>query len=434
MQPIRKCRSCDRSGPREAGFGLIELVVAISVLAVVTMGLGLSMGSALNLARNNRNRTIAANLASQEMDIVRSAKFVDLTPGLLVSNQVLDGVSYTVRRESLLVAQNASSGPCDSAAGTQPAFLRVTVFVSWPNMTGTRPVSTQTVLTPPVGAYDPNSGNLAVTVRDRTATVASGHTVSVTGPGVNKSEVTTSEGCAFFGFLPAGTYDVKVDNPSYVDRQGVAAPTRSVDVTVGLTQSVQFDYDRAASAIFSVAGVAGGVAAPTLPVTVANAGLQPIPVKSFSGTSFPLTVSTLFPFTDGYEYFLGLCNDADPEGLNGSLAYYPGAVRPPAMATGPGQTVSTTIQAPSLDVTVTKTISGVPTPMANATVTLLHAVSPGCTVATSYVAGVTDSTGTLRVLMPFGTWKLRAPTGLPSTDQVFTPAGPNPTSVALVMT
>ena len=55
----------------EDGFSLIELIVALAVLAIVLGAALPAMYSALGLARNNRNRSIAANLGSQEIDIVR---------------------------------------------------------------------------------------------------------------------------------------------------------------------------------------------------------------------------------------------------------------------------------------------------------------------------------------------------------------------------
>ena len=84
----------------ERGLTMIELVVAVSVFAILAGGLALTIDSGLNLARNNRNRSIAANLASQEMDKVRQETFTSLPLGLVDRTESVDGVDYTVRRES----------------------------------------------------------------------------------------------------------------------------------------------------------------------------------------------------------------------------------------------------------------------------------------------------------------------------------------------
>src|SRR5881392_1415502 len=84
----------------ERGLTMIELVVAVSVFAILAGGLALTIDGGLNLARNNRNRSVAANLASQEMDEVRQEPFISLPLGLVDRTESVDGVPYTVRRES----------------------------------------------------------------------------------------------------------------------------------------------------------------------------------------------------------------------------------------------------------------------------------------------------------------------------------------------
>jgi type II secretory pathway pseudopilin PulG len=95
--------SQDGRRPNDTGFGLLELVVAISLLSLSVLALTLQMSSAMTVSRNNRNRSIAANLASREMDLVRSAKFSTLPLGLTTSAYPLDGVTYTIKRASQLV-------------------------------------------------------------------------------------------------------------------------------------------------------------------------------------------------------------------------------------------------------------------------------------------------------------------------------------------
>jgi prepilin-type N-terminal cleavage/methylation domain-containing protein len=185
-----------RAGADERGLTMIELVVAVSVFAILAGGLALTIEGGLNLARNNRNRSIAANLASQEMDDVRQASFTALPLGQTDRPESVDGVAYTVRRETAWVDNASTTGPCDSSNGT-PRVLRVSVSVFWNDMRGVDPAKSSTILSPPVGSYDPNNGHIAVKVRGSTADPLDGVPVTVTASGFNRTLVTTSDGCSF---------------------------------------------------------------------------------------------------------------------------------------------------------------------------------------------------------------------------------------------
>jgi len=102
---LRRARS-------QAGLTLIELLVALTIFAVLSGGIALLIDSGLTLARNNRNRTIAANLASQEMDKVRQSAFTALPVGLVSTDVAVDGVHYTVNRDSEWVNNNSTTGAC----------------------------------------------------------------------------------------------------------------------------------------------------------------------------------------------------------------------------------------------------------------------------------------------------------------------------------
>ena len=212
----------------EAGLTLIELVIAISVFAVMAGGIASTASSGLNLIRNDRNRSVAANLASQEMDEIRQTTFSALPlSGLTTSTKTVDGVSYDVERQFDFVSTTATTSMCDSVGGI-PKLLRATVQVRWNAMGSIPPVQSNTVITPPVGSFDPNLGHIAVKLSDRDPGVLpeniSGVTVHLTGPSTDRTLNTTAEGCAFFDHLAVGTYTVQLAGTGYVDRQGVATP------------------------------------------------------------------------------------------------------------------------------------------------------------------------------------------------------------------
>ena len=391
---------------------MIELVMAILIFGLVVSGIAAGMMSTLNLARQNRNRSIAANLASQEMDLVRSTTFTDLPLGQTLSTQSVDGVPYTVDRETEWVTQNASSGPCQAPPGSNLAYLAVAVSVSWPNMAGVKPPSTNTVVNPPVGTYDPLSGHIAVTVRDRGGLPQDGVTVTIVGSTVTDSQTTGVDGCAFFAYEPAGTYTVTLSSTGYVDDQNAAAPSQSATVSVGGIVPLQFQYDAAATVILTMVGKTGGAVPAAIPVGLWNTHTLPAGVRIFPGSGNPRTIGGLFPFSDGYEVWAGSCLDANPEGTNSAgAAIYPGATRPGIANITPGGSVSTTLQMAETLVT-TQTAGGVLRPGITITAThvapTLPLVESGCPSGEVYTLGTTNASGQLLAALPYGTWAIKA--------------------------
>jgi hypothetical protein len=378
---------------------LIEMAIAILVFAVLIGAVATMQGTAMNLVRSDRHRSVAANLAAQEMDTLRSMEFTQIPVGLTVTEQDVDGITYTVRREVAWVTEGASAGACDAPPGQRPAYLRVNVQVRWPNMRGIRPVESHTILTPPVGAYDPNTGHIAVKVLDRQGLGEAGIPVSISGPQTS-SQMTNSDGCAFFAFLPTGAYTVEVSSAGYVDLQGVGVPTQPASVAVGAITAVSFQYDRAAVLQLTMQGIGlGSSPPPDLAVNLYNTHLLPLGVKTVPGTGNPRTVSDLFPYVDGYEVWIGGCAEADPAG-------YPGGSRL-AVATQPGTPTSATVQLPDVRVTVRQDLGGgviVPLPG-------LEVRALGCGGASDILLGQTDASGTLAFALPYGTWDVRIAAG-----------------------
>lgn len=389
----------------DAGFTMIEMVIAIFIFAMVIGGVALGMTSSLNLTRQNRNRSIAANLASQEMDTARSTKFTDLPLGVVTATQTVDGIPYVVTRETEWVTPNATSGPCQAASGTTLAYLSIVVSVTWDNMAGVPAPTASTVVTPPVGTYDANTGHIAVMVRDAAGAPQENVLVSISAPGVPSSQVTSVDGCAFFGFEPVGAYTVTLSNVGYVDDQLLSVPSQSATVGAGSTVSLQYQYDNAATISVTLQGDSGGVVPANIPMTLANTHLLPIGQKGFPGTGTTRAITGLFPYVDGYEMFAGSCLAADPEGVNGVSVIYPGATRAPATAVTAGGTSIATVTMHSVLVK-TKTLGGVPRP--NVAVTATNATDSGCPAAVTYPLGTTDASGNLTVALPYGTWTFGA--------------------------
>ena len=384
-----------------AGFTILELVIAIALFGIIMLGVATTVDSGLNLTRNNRNRSVAANLASQEMDLVRTSDFMTLVPAS--STQAVGDVPYTVSRELTWVPKNATSGPCDGTGGS-PQLLRVRVSVTWPEMRGVTPVVSDSAMTPPVGAYDPNTGHIAVKVLDRDAAPSFGSTVTVTGP-ETRTMPTNSDGCAFFAYLTPGTYTVSMSTAGYVDRQGSVSPSQIVGVSVGVTASAQFDYDRASSLYLTLTPDAGGTVPVDIPIALGNTVFLPAGTRVFAGSGTSRTLANLFPAPDGYQAWAGGCADADPQGemSDGSGVYWPGATRAAAFEMSPGGTTAGSVALRSLQVTVHDEGGAV---VAGATVIATHEADQVCASGATHTLGATDGEGALTSALPYGTWQI----------------------------
>lgn len=391
-------------------------------MAILIFGLAMAslvpvLMTSLELTGSNRYRSVAANLAAQEMDTVRGSVFTSLPEGLITRTKVVDNVTYTIDRESEWITQSATAGPCNggAASGSTLAFLRVTVSVDW-NSRGyiPKPVS-QSILAPPVGVFNTASGNIASKVVDRGGLPLDSQNVSLTGP-MTDSQVTPSDGCAFFAFLTAGAYTVTVNTPGYVDQQGVSNPSKPATVTNGTTSSIQFVYDLAStlSLTFAVNGFPSYIPPDNAAVTLYNTTLLPAGKKSFQGTGNPRTISSLFPYTAGYSGWAGDCSDADPEGKNGATPYWPGALRDTPMVTNPGATTSDTLNMSPLDLTVRKAGA----PLAGVSIRAVHAVdAASCTTGNTLTfTGTTNAAGLIKMAVPFGSWQIQVVGKSPATS------------------
>ena len=392
------------------GFSIIELIVSLTIFSLLVGSLVTLIATGLQAARSNKDRSVAAHLASQEMDAIRQESFSSITLGQSSHNVTVNAVRYRVKRETEWVANSATNNSCDST-GSAPRVLRASVSVRWPDMRGAKPVATSTEISPPVGSYDPDNGHIAVRVRDSNASPLGGVPVRVIGAGFDQTQTTLDgSGCAFFGFLAPGTYSVTLGTPGWVDRQSTGVPTQSVGVTATTVTSVAFDYDQAATIALSLRAANGGAPVSTVPITLANTGLLPAGRRTLVGVGVDRTLANLFPFSDGYQLWAGDCADADPEGLNSSgNAYWPGAQRENAIDVTPGATTAATATMHTVEIDFERQFAGVPV-----TVVAVHAPDSACAGGSTLTLGsFSGMSGTQLVAIPYGTWTIQAVAATP---------------------
>ena len=385
----------------QAGFTMIEVLLALTLFGLLAGTVAATLGSILSKARNNQDRTIAANVATRLIDRLHAIPAGQLPDGQMVPQTVRSaGNVFTATITTSLVGEGASlsDSACDS--GGALSARRISVVVTWVDMGSIRPVRSDTLRQLTVGEVDPTKGVAAVKVVDRNAKPAANQVVTL-NPG-NLQFTTGDDGCAVFSKLTPGSYTVSLATAGYVDQGGLATPARGITVAAGaVTKDPGFVYDRAASLALSYFLPVGDSATsyPPLPstgVTLGNA--------AFTGNSrsYPVCTATtaycaalggagivtgLFPSPQGYLPWAGACADASS------------ATSPASVVLNAGQMGTASVPLARVEVFVVDKNN----PVADA-VQITHGADGGCPVGSSGSLTSGPTSNRIAVGLPSGTW------------------------------
>ena len=363
------------------GFTIVGVVVASVMLLLALIPAAALLEATVRVSGDNRNRVVAANLATAQLENLRSlsnsttnfnAMAQQYVGNTVTSTQKVGGVTYTVATNMRWSAGTFSSGSCAaSAAENAPNLnpvIQTTVTVTWTNQRLATPVTESGVINPPYGAYNTQTGNLSVLVQNAAGNGDPNVQVSISGysslgamvQGVEAAS-TDVNGCAFFANLPVGNYNIDLSYGGYVLAQSTPqtsaltpyAPTWQV--TAGTTTPAQFQYDQGFSVQLPTSDNNSMQVAQEFGLTLSNpnltktSGVLTYPASTFSATS---SVGSLYPYTGGYTYWYGTCF------INTSTSQYPFTTPSPAYApTAPQTTTPITPYYGQISVTVVDTTS-----------------------------------------------------------------------------
>jgi type II secretory pathway pseudopilin PulG len=361
-------RARTRAGD-ERGWLMVELMVGAVVLVIAGLGIYQGLDRASTASGQNRNRSVAAYLAQQDQERMRTLDTSVLvgyitTPSVRSVN--VGGTNYTVT--SNVYNANDSNGVSTSctSASTLATYLKISSTVVDP--TGKNgPVKLDSLLSP-----RSDQGGAAVQIVDRTGTNGvSGIPVTlVEAPSLSGS--TDTSGCVQFGFLRGTDYHVSFSQGGYVDKDGNNAITNQpITVVTGTSSLTQFMYDLGGAMTASFRDTTGANnTARGRGFTVFQSGLSGNQERSFmTGTSLTDAASataqnagtftspmTLFPFTSSYSIWAGTCDAAKPTGTG--AGYIRSGIVPPGgtLALNPATTY---LAQPKVSITVqNRTVSG----------------------------------------------------------------------------
>ena len=393
------------------GFTLVEVIVAMLIFTIILTGFLYTMTASLTSTRDTRARVVAANLASQQIDVLRSAgSAFDVTDS---SRDIeLNGDTFHVKVLTDWITTAGVAASCEAGATIASlAYNHVTVEVTWDNMReGARPVYSDTNLTPRTKINDPTLGTVLVGVINAAGTAVAGAKVSLTPSGGVAAATTDGDGCAYLLKVPPGDYTVTVSKADHVNEQQVAAPTAAVKVTAGGASRISFAYDLATKYNVAYApGLPSDVHIPDKLTTsfLSSYGSFPMP----SGTPSRAKTFSLFPVASGYSILAGHYAETPANPITHCLSPDPGqwhqeptkvGQRPDAVAGAPGAVVNVAV--PMVEVR----LSGI-----KGSGNHLRAVyvpggagDPGCGVDTIYSFGSVISSNAVKIALPYGSWEL----------------------------
>jgi prepilin-type N-terminal cleavage/methylation domain-containing protein len=246
-----------RRGQLDDGFTLVELVIGLTVLAIVAISLTGLFTALVNSSVVAKQKAVASGLATNQMEYLKSLPYDNLavaggsiyspSPIPASTTQTLNGVTYTIKTEISYV-DDAYDG-----CGSYPnQTLKQTYCRSYPppsgapnpdtnaadykicdvavyNRAGARLAEVNTEISARVAETASTTGALFISVIDSNGNPVSGATVqavnSVVGP-VNVSDTTDSNGITIFYGLPPDNnadYVIKASKTGYSTLSSIAA-------------------------------------------------------------------------------------------------------------------------------------------------------------------------------------------------------------------
>jgi prepilin-type N-terminal cleavage/methylation domain-containing protein len=381
----------------DAGFSLVEVIVAMLVLSFVLTAVGAMLTSTLSVTRQNTQRVAAAGIAQQAIEAARSQRALDIVDGrsIPLGPVTMDGTTYSVVQDATYLATGVPTNVC-SGSGNLLQYKSVTQTVTWSDMGPVRPVRADTVVSLGLNGDGLSAANGAVATRVQDSSGQPVPDVDVTVAG--RTTKTGADGCAVFANVVPGTYVASVTAPGMVGIQGgQAVSSPPLAVTAATIKRYVFDYDRAGALSVSITTPAGysvpsGVA---VPVTLDNATFTPSSARVFYDCSVvptapqscvsgaPRLAGSLYP--GSYAAWAGACADSRP------------SPRPSLVDVTRGGTTSVTAELGGVDVTFRGSAGG----PQDATVYAIHEADATCPTTTVWSLGFGRS---FRVALPEGRW------------------------------
>jgi Tfp pilus assembly protein PilV len=306
----------------DEGSILMEALAAAVVLIIIALALLGSLDTAAKGSSRLKARAAANALAEQDLERMRSIAVTRLSNYHEERDVTSGDATYHIASRAEWIRDAAGSTQSCTSDDTQAEYLRITSTVTSAVIgKDTRPVTQSSLVAPPVAAFGPDQGTLAVKVVDRDAKPVQNATVRATpsSGGSTMADATNSAGCAIFAYVAVGNYDIEVQAPGYVDPDGDAIATQDgVAVTEGKVNLTEQSFDLAGFVTFgfSARDPLSGQIKPSRGWS-AMVGMSAF-ARAYTGAAFTaepvasVVPIAAYPYTDPYTFYAGDCQGNDP--------------------------------------------------------------------------------------------------------------------------
>ena len=114
---LSRLRAVHRGRHDDDGVSLVEVIVAISVLAVVLTGTASALISSSAATRDSRDRSVGTNIAVEQLSALQALPFTSLAIGRTTDSVVVDGVTYDVTIDLDYVdVENGGGTSCNASS------------------------------------------------------------------------------------------------------------------------------------------------------------------------------------------------------------------------------------------------------------------------------------------------------------------------------
>lgn len=399
---------------REVGLSLIEVMVAMLIFAIISIGVIGSLTAMLRQVSDSRSREVATNLAAQEIDLARSTTNLfalhDYASPVVVS---VDGQNFYVSRDTEWVSDPTSMAACGAGTGALQ-YKRVNIKVGWAGMLSSQPVRADTLIAPKTRVSESTKATIIVKVTTQFAAGVDGVAIT-TNPAISPPPTATDiDGCSYLLKVPPGSYTITVSKSGYIDAQQAGTPSQTVAVTAGTSIAAAFQMEPA-QPLTATYGTSGTKIPTNMNTSLRHAS---DPVIDSVATNNSLTRSfSLFPWAEGFTVLAGKFvagNEATAGCLSPNPAEWPAGTNSGGVAI---QSPTPRAWVPAAGVTVPVNM-GIVTVTGTSNTLQLTAVSqatpppgtadPGCAIgAMTYTFGsVLVKNAPVQIALPFGSWKL----------------------------
>jgi hypothetical protein len=301
----------------------MEVMISAAVLMVLVLGTLAAVDAVTGTAGANKARTIAAALAEKDQEELRGLRTVELdrlNSLIPAPRKVKVGnVEYTVTSNAEWVTDVGGSNISCSVGDGEGTYLRIkSTVTSNISEAKVKPVVVSSIVAP-----QPGSGQLAARVTNAAGQPVTSLPVEAIGP-TPKTRTTNAGGCAVFGAVDSGSYQIKLNTTGWVDPDGNVLVLKDTSVEAGSLSLVELVYDRAATLTVNLQtknGTNPAVADDSFGIVADHTGISTgqrvFPETGTMPTSAAasITLTNLFPFTSPYKIYSGRSSDHDPFGF-----------------------------------------------------------------------------------------------------------------------